>query len=102
MFIKLSGQYGNKNTTNVTKVTNDSIEINGELYEFPQSIVKYDTSGVEDIPEAHRDSLGELYLTIIVKYGDDTKEYWETKVNGHLPGELYDDFSQLEEGGTIY
>lgn len=69
MKIKYSPCVSNRNTEYIN-ITESSIEIDGELYEFPADAVQFpnismQTSGA--IIDARREN-GELYLTVLRRY----------------------------------
>jgi len=58
-------------------VINDNVaEVNGVQYAFPTNIILYDPQG--PILEAHRDTAGELYITVLRSYRNGESLTWDT------------------------
>jgi hypothetical protein len=79
---------GTKPETEIEAISENSITIDGELYEFDKSSVAWPdvSEQTEDrITEAHRDDSGELWLTVRRFYAEscaawDTGDYHEVTI----------------------
>ena len=59
----------------VAVIDDNTIEVNGEQYSFDPRLVEYDPSG--PIFEAHRDSTGVLYVTVLRQYSTNGWPSWD-------------------------
>jgi len=84
MNIKWSPQSAGK-ANSITVIDDNTLEIDGEQYAFPTDIVQFDASG--PVLEAHRDSGGELYVTVLRQYVGGNWPSWDNaEYNPVQPG----------------
>ena len=74
MQIKWSPQSSGKSNS-ITVVDNNTLEVDGEQYSFPTEIVQFDAAG--PIIEAHRDSSGDLFVTVLRQYRGSSRPVWD-------------------------
>jgi len=60
----------------VTIIDDNTIQVGAETYSFPVTITQFDASG--PILEAHRDTTGELYVTVLRTYRHGESLAWDT------------------------
>ncbi len=74
MYFKYSPQFAQADTR-IEMIDDNTLEVDGEQYSFDPSLVEYDPSG--PILEAHRDSTGELYVTVLRQYNTNGWPSWD-------------------------
>jgi len=75
MKIKYSPQESS-NPKPITVIDDNTIQEGAETYTFPVTITQFDASG--PILEAHRDTTGELYITVLRSYRNGESLTWDT------------------------
>ena len=75
MKLKFSPQGGYPESTQIEVISENSLIIDGELFEIPEDLIELDPIG--PILSGFRDVDG-LHLTILFKYCDADKAIWET------------------------
>ena len=74
MYLRYSPQFAQADTR-LAVIDDNTIEVNGEQYSFDPRLVEYDPSG--PIFEAHRDSTGVLYVTVLRQYSTNGWPSWD-------------------------
>jgi hypothetical protein len=82
MNIKVSPQSADHETV-ISVVDDNTLVVDGEAYSFPTDIVQFDAAG--PILEAHRDSTGALFVTVLRRYRGTGWPRWDDT--------LYHDYS---------
>jgi len=75
MKLKYSPQESS-NPQPITVIDDNTIQVGAETYTFPVTVAQFDANG--PILEAHRDTAGELYITVLRAYRNGESLTWDT------------------------
>jgi len=75
MKLKYSPQESS-NPQPITVIDDNTIQVGAETYTFPSTIAQFEANG--PILEAHRDTAGELYITVLRSYRNGESLAWDT------------------------
>jgi len=75
MKLKYSPQESS-NQQPITVIDDNTLQIGSETYSFPVTVVQFDANG--PVLEAHRDTTGELYITVLRSYRNGESLTWDT------------------------
>ena len=60
----------------IAVIDDNTLQAGSETYSFPTTIAQFDANG--PILEAHRDTAGELYITVLRSYRNGESLTWDT------------------------
>ena len=91
MRLKLVPQSHQGETTRVEVIDENTLSINGEVYEIPADLVSLNPVG--PILSGYRDEDGILWVEVLYQYSPDDRPVWETlREDGTYRGSAYEDW----------